>query len=73
MGVEEESGEYYLSVPVAHGAASYEEYYRIDQEAFERYRADPSTAEAFLERCRNREADDLLFLKPGPYRGAPDF
>lgn len=49
----------------------YEEYYEIDRAAFERYRTDPGAASGFLERCRNREADELLFLKPGRDRGVP--
>lgn len=71
LGVEEESGRFYLSIPVANRLVDYEEYYEIDRTAFERYRTDPRSAEGFLERCRNREADELLILKPGSDRGVP--
>lgn len=71
LGVEQETGKYYLSIPVANRRVDYEEYYEIDKDAFERYQADPAAAAAFLERCRNREADDLLILKPGSDRGVP--
>lgn len=69
LGVEEESGRFYLSIPVANRMVDYEEYYEIDRAAFERYRTDPAAAAGFLERCRNREADELLILKPGKDRG----
>lgn len=71
LGVEETSGRYYLSIPVANRMVDYEEYYEIDRAAFERYRTDPGAASGFLERCRNREADELLILKPGRDRGVP--
>jgi hypothetical protein len=71
LGVEADSGRYYLSIPVANGMVDYEEYYEIDRAAFERYRVEPASAQGFVERCRNREADDLLMLKPGRDRGVP--
>ena len=71
LGVEADSGRYYLSIPVANGMVDYEEYYEIDRAAFERYRVEPASAQGFVERCRNREADDLLMMKPGRDRGVP--
>lgn len=71
LGIEAASGRYYLSIPVANRLVDYEEYYEIDQAAFERYRLDPAAAEGFLARCRNREADGLLLLPPGSDRGVP--
>ena len=71
LGIEEDSGRYYLSIPVSNRMVDYEEYYEIDRAAFERYRADPEAARGFLERCRNREVDAQLILKPGSDRGVP--
>lgn len=71
LGVEEDSGRLYLSIPVANRLVDYEEYYEIDRAAYERYRVDPASAGGFLERCRAREADELLILKPGRDRGVP--
>lgn len=71
LGMEAGSGRYYLSIPVANGMVDYEEYYEIDRAAFERYRVEPASAKGFVERCRNREADDLLMMKPGRDRGVP--
>lgn len=71
IGVEELSGRYYLSIPVSNSLVDYEEYYEIDKDAFERYQSDVSAALPFVERCRQRKADDLLILKPGTNRGVP--
>lgn len=69
LGEEEESGRYYLSIPVANRMVDYEEYYEIDRATYERYRAEPEAAIPFLERCRKQEVDELLILKPGTDRG----
>lgn len=69
LGIEEESGRYYVSIPVSNGLADYEEYYEIDRTAFERYRVDPAAALPFVDRCRHRDADDLLIVQPGNNRG----
>lgn len=71
LGIEQDSGRYYLSIPVANRMVDYEEYYEIDQATFERFRTDPDAAQGFLARARAREADELLILKPGSDRGVP--
>jgi len=71
LGVEVVSGRHYLAIPVSNRLVDYEEYYAIDLADFERYRRDPASAAPFLGRCRRREADELLILKPGPDRGVP--
>ena len=71
IGVETGTGRHYLSIPVANRMADYEEYYEIDRSAYERYRAEPRSAADFIRRCRNRELDQLLILKPGKDRGVP--
>lgn len=69
VGVEEDSGRHYVSIPVSNGLVDYEEYYEIDQATFERYCADPDSARELVERCRRREMDDRLIVKPGKNRG----
>jgi hypothetical protein len=69
VGVEQDSGKHYVSIPVSNGLVDYEEYYEIDQPTFEGYVADPSSALEFVKRCRNREMDDRLIVKPGSKRG----
>ena len=69
LGIEEDSGKYYVSIPVSNGMVDYEEYYEIDKPTFERYRADLGSARDFVERARKREEDDRLIVKPGRNRG----
>ena len=69
VGVEADSGRFYLSIPVSNPLVDYEEYYEIDRAQFDAYRGDPASAAGFLMRCRNREADDLLMIQPGKMRG----
>ena len=69
IGVEEESGRFYVSFPVRNEYAEYEEYYEIDRAQFELFQRDGAAALAFVTKCRNREKDDLLIVKPGRLRG----
>jgi hypothetical protein len=69
MGIEEDSGNYYLSIPVSNQLVDYEEYYRIDKKTFELYQQDSRVALEFVEKCRQRLNDDLLIIKPGKDRG----
>ena len=69
VGVESESGRFYVSIPVSNPLIDYEEYDEVDRAQFDAYRADPDSAAGFLARCRNREADDLLMISPGEMAG----
>lgn len=69
LGIEQESGRFYLSIPVSNRMVDYEEYYEIDQACFDAYIATPALALEFLQCCRNRERDELLMFKPGHDRG----
>ena len=69
LGIEQDSGKYYVSIPVSNSMVDYEEYYEIDKDTFERYRADLGSARDFVERCRKRQEDDRLIVKPGRNRG----
>lgn len=71
IGVEEVSGKYYLSIPVSNRLADYEEYYEITREEFDMFVRDIELANDFANRCRKREMDHLLILKPGADRGVP--
>jgi hypothetical protein len=57
IGIEEETGRYYVSFPVHND-------YRFDQ-----FQRDGAAALAFVTTCRNRERDELLIVKPGRLRG----
>lgn len=71
IGIEEDSGRFYLSIPVRNEYADYEEYYEITKEAYESYKKDLNNALEFVDKCRSRQVDDLLIQKPGRLRGAP--
>ncbi|WDY60283.1 hypothetical protein [Pseudomonas sp. PSKL.D1] len=69
IGIEEEAEQHFVSFPVSNGLVDYEEYYAIDAEAFERFLNAPDAALAFVIKCRHREMDELLIIKPGTRRG----
>ncbi|MEX6678575.1 hypothetical protein QWI18_21885 [Pseudomonas sp. W2Oct36] len=69
LGVEETSGQFYLSFPVSSGLADYEEYYAIDAHMFERFQHNLASALEFVNRCRRQELDELLMQKPGWNKG----
>lgn len=69
IGIETQSGQRYLSIPVSNSKADYEEYYRITPEMFDAFSADPKAAWTFVEQCRRRERDELLLIKPRSERG----
>ena len=71
LGVEEESGKYYLAIPVSSGFVDYEEYYEIDEELVNNYETNINLVLGLLSKCRNREMDRLLIQKPGRNRGIP--
>ncbi|QSE91636.1 hypothetical protein JWS13_24865 [Rhodococcus pseudokoreensis] len=71
IGIEEDSGQHYLSFPVSNGMVDYEEHYKIDVESYHQFLSDTASAVAFADECRDRKRDDLLILKPGRFRGIP--
>lgn len=72
IGVEEESGKYFLSFPVtAVGFADYEEYYEISAEEFQKFSFDLDGALDLLNLCRERKEDQRLLVTPPRVRGVP--
>jgi hypothetical protein len=69
MGKEDNSGKYYLSIPVSNRMIDYEEYYWITKDFFDKYNADKDLVLKFVEECREYEHDELLVFKPGENRG----
>ncbi|KAF0813532.1 hypothetical protein IGB42_01883 [Andreprevotia sp. IGB-42] len=69
IGTETGSGQHYVSIPVSNRMVDYLEYYAIDQASYDLFLRDPVAALQFVERCRKREADDLLLHEPGADRG----
>lgn len=71
VGVEETTGRYYLSIPVANPYVDYEEYYEIDAST---YLACPQNIDELRQvaaKCRARKNDAYLLMKPGRLRGTP--
>ena len=62
LGIETCSGKYYLSIPVSNRMVDYEEYYEIDKVFIENYPDSLSKIIELLEKCRNRQYDDFIFL-----------
>jgi hypothetical protein len=71
VGIEEESGDYYVSILVRNSKVEYSEYYRIPAQLYEQYKSDLSQLLFVVEECRNRLRDDDLIIKPGRERGWP--
>ena len=72
LEVDELSGRTFVSFPVHNRMATYSEYYEVDRETFERFRADPTLAHELVARAKAREVDHLLLFQPGSDRGWPD-
>jgi hypothetical protein len=71
IGIVEPSGKYYISIPVSNRMADYEEYYEVDILTYTQIAADLATGNKLADKCRRREMDERLILKPGLDRGVP--
>ena len=73
LGQDLDSGSFYASFPVAAQVIDYEEYYKLTDEQYAEFLADPVAALTFVTRCRLQqpETDVLLLQKPGWNRGIP--
>ena len=71
LGTDRETGDSYLSIPVANRMVDYEEYYRLSRAEYDRFLEDPAAARAFADEARARRHDDRLILMPGSDRGTP--
>lgn len=69
LEVDEESGRTFVSIPVSNRLCDYLEWYEVDNETFEKYKADPTLAHDLVGKAKRREVDHLLLLKPGTDRG----
>lgn len=69
IGQEQQSGRYYLSIPVANRWVDYEEYYEISKAMHDAYPQNREELLAFAEQCRKRMQDHCLLVQPGKERG----
>lgn len=67
IGIEEESGKYFLSIPVKSVMhVDFEEYYEISEAEFNSFMEDLENGAGLANRCREHLEDDRLFEKPKP-------
>jgi hypothetical protein len=71
IGIEEESGKYFLSFPVRGMIIEDEEYYEISEAEFKLFSEDLDKAKDLVERCRQRLEDQRLLRQPFQPRGYP--
>ena len=66
LGVDTETGGYFLSMPIAGKmhAVEFEGYYRISEAEFEQYRDRPDEAEPLLKACRYHRQDHERYIGP---------
>ena len=69
LGVEVESGRFYLSIPVSNRMVDYEEYYEVSKAMHDGYPGNEEQVSEFADQCRLKQWDHLLFFKPGSDRG----
>jgi hypothetical protein len=71
VGIEQTTGKYYLSIPVANPYADYEEYYELTPETFRACPENFRELKIIAERSRMRQNDSRLIVQPGSMRGSP--
>ncbi|GLQ87154.1 hypothetical protein [Dyella flagellata] len=71
VGIEETTGKYYVSFPVANSYVEYEEYYEIDRDQYEACPANLDVLKEIVKKSRARQNDERLIVKPGRLRGSP--
>lgn len=71
IGRELTTGRYCVWFPVTASAVEHNEQYELSPKQFDAFLADHDEALEFVEECRRREHDDLLFSQPGWNRGIP--
>jgi hypothetical protein len=71
LGVDMQTQQPYLSIPVANQMVDYEEYYLISPDQFQQFADAPNIGALFADECRARLSDHLIILQPGSDRGEP--
>ncbi|MBP2836267.1 hypothetical protein [Dickeya parazeae] len=60
IGVEEESGRCYISIPFSNHGVDYDEYFEINKDEFDKYLNNFRDALGFAELCRKGKNDHLI-------------
>jgi hypothetical protein len=69
LGVDQNSGQYYFSIPVSNRFVDYEEYYEVTELEYQNLMSDTVFAARFAADCRAHRSDARLMIKPGKDRG----
>ena len=69
LGQEQETGRYYVSVPVNNMFAEYEEYFEIEEMMFRCYPENMALVNQFADECRSRLHDSKMLTEPESERG----
>ncbi|AUQ25665.1 hypothetical protein [Dickeya zeae] len=69
IGVEVDSGRYFLSIPVRNQMVEYSEFYEIDESEFLEFKENILLALPLVDKCRKHENDDNLIIPPSHNRG----
>jgi len=71
IGIEEDSGKFYISFPVRNWIVEDEECYEISPAEYALFFEDLDKAKDLVERCRQRLEDNRLMRQPFKERGDP--
>ncbi|MGM3225992.1 hypothetical protein [Dickeya zeae] len=69
IGIELDSGKYFISIPVRNKFIEYSEFYEIDKNEFLEFKKEIALAIPLAEKCRRHENDNKLILPPPDDRG----
>jgi hypothetical protein len=69
LGIDQNSGQYYFSIPVSNRLVDYEEYYEVTELEYQDLMSDGAFAIRFAADCRANRLDVRLMTKPGMDRG----
>lgn len=70
IGIDQNSGQYYFSIPVSNRLVDYEEYYEVTELEYQNLVSDSALAIRFATDCRAHRLDARLMIQPGADRGA---
>lgn len=71
IGIDNQTGKFYISIPVRNNYVEFEEYYEISADEFKIFSNNLQQAEVLAEKCRDRQEEQRLFYQPSKERGWP--
>lgn len=69
LGVNQDSGQHYISIPVANRLVDYDECYELSPAEYQLCLNDEANAALFAKRYKARKFDARLMIQPGTDRG----